>query len=125
MRKKQPKLIGSAVRNYRTILGMTQAEIAELADVAAETVSRIERNKIATSLDLTRRLADVLQVSVDELVHPSGRPKRPALRPSESRLLALMRELDDAQVDELTRALKTLMALGRQKYAPRGSTTNE
>jgi len=100
------------------VLGMTQAEIAELADVAPETVSRIERNKIATSLELTRKLADALHVSIDELFHPAGRPKKPPLRPAESRLLAVVRELDDAQVDEVTRALKSLMGLGRTKARP-------
>lgn len=113
MRKKQPKIIGSAVRNYRALLGMTQSEVAELADVAPETLSRIERNKISASLDLTRRLAESLQVSIDELVDPRRRPARRSLRPAEARLLNVVRDLDDAQVDDVTRALKTLMSFRR------------
>lgn len=116
MRKKQPKVIGSAVRSYRALLGMTQSEVAELADVAPETLSRIERNRIAASLDLTRRIADALHVSIDELMQPRTKTPEPrGLRPSEARLLNLVREFDDAQVDDITRALKTLMKLGRVK----------
>lgn len=119
MRKKQPTIIGSAVRSYRSLLGMTQSEVAELADVAPETLSRIERNKIAASLDLTRRLAESLQVSIDELIDPQRRPAKRALRPAEARLLNVVRDLDDAQVDEVTRALKTLMSFGRPRTRDR------
>lgn len=114
MRKKQPRVIGSAVRSYRARLGMTQSEVAELADVAPETLSRIERNRISASLDLTRRLAESLQVSVDELLQPRRRVTPRSTRPAEARLLNAVRHLDDAQIDDVTRALKTLMALGRE-----------
>lgn len=128
MRKKQPKVIGSAVRSYRTGLGMTQSEVAELADVAPETLSRIERNKIAASFDLVTRIAAVLQVKIDDLVPgPGGKRvvERPAatqavaakrstpIRPAEARLLRLVRDLDDAQVDEVVRALRTLMGVSK------------
>lgn len=118
MGRKQPRVIGSAVRSYRARLGLTQSEVAELADVAPETLSRIERNRIAASLDLTRRLAESLDVSVDELVHPSPRPPRAEPRPSEARLLHVVRHLDDAQVDDVIRALKLLMGLSRPPEAP-------
>lgn len=99
---------------------MTQSEVAELADVAPETLSRIERNRISASLDLTRRLAESLQVSVDELLQPRRRVAPRSPRPAEARLLNAVRHLDDAQIDDVTRALKTLMALGRElsKDAP-------
>lgn len=119
MGRKQPRVIGSAVRSYRARLGLTQSEVAELADVAPETLSRIERNRIAASLDLTRRLAESLEVSVDELVHPSPRPPKAEPRPAEARLLHALRHLDDAQVDDVTRALKLLMGLSGSADAKR------
>lgn len=113
MRKRQPKVIGAAVRNYRTLLGMTQTQVAEIADVAPETLSRIERNRLAASLDLTRRLAQALDVKVDDLLAEKAPPKRRALRPAEARLLGLVRKLDEPQIDDLRRALELLLAVGR------------
>jgi transposase len=39
---------------------------------------------------------------------------KPTMRPSEARLLALVRDLDDAQVDDVIRAVKLLLAVGRR-----------
>ena len=69
---------------------MTQQEVSEIASIAPETLSRLERNKVAASLDLTARLAEALGV----------------------KLLNLVKGLDDPQVHELVRAVKMLMDLG-------------
>lgn len=57
MGRKQPKTIGAALRRARLTKGMTQQEVSEIAAIAPETLSRLERNKVAASLDLTARLA--------------------------------------------------------------------
>ncbi len=114
MRKRQPRVIGSAVRNYRTTLGLTQSQVAELADVTPETLSRIERNRMSASLDLARRIASALHVSVDDLF-VSARPLiPPSLRPVDARVLALLRRYDDAEVERLLRALRVLLDLGQR-----------
>lgn len=124
--RRQPKLIGAAVRDFRMQLGLTQQAVAELADVAPETLSRVERNRLATSLDLTRRLAAALEVTVDDLLGPRRAAAAPTLRPAERRLLALVRRLDEAQVDDITRALRILFAVATTPVAPaarRGRST--
>jgi transcriptional regulator with XRE-family HTH domain len=112
MRKRQPKVIGAAVRDYRTRLGMTQLQVAELADVAPETLSRIERNKLAASLDLARRLADALEVKVDDLFTARPAAAKRRLRVAELKLLALLRRLDEPQIDDITRALRLMLEVG-------------
>lgn len=109
MTRTQPRLIGAALRRARTLRGLTQAELGELAEVAPETLSRIERNKLSASLDLARRLAQALGVTVDDLLKKPSASKRPELRPAEARLVALVRDLDEPQVHEVVRAVKTLM----------------
>jgi len=91
---------------------MTQEELAQAADVAPETVSRIERNRLSASLDLTRRLAEVMGLKVDELLNPPRASTKPVLRPADARLLHLVRDLDEPQVMELVKAVKTLMRIG-------------
>lgn len=125
MAKTQPKVIGAAVRNYRRVLGMTQHQVAEIADVAPETLSRIERNRLAASLDLTRRLAEALEVSVDDLLAARPPTKNRSLRSAEARLLGLVRHLDDAQVDDIVRALRLLLAVGAVIERQSGSETKE
>jgi len=44
---------------------------------------------------------------------PSKTPAKRKLRAVERRLLAVVRDLDDAQVDDVTRALKSLLAVGK------------
>lgn len=109
MTRSQPRLIGAALRRARTLKGLTQAELGELAEVAPETLSRIERNKLSASLDLARRLAQALGLTVDDLLKKPSAAKAPTLRPAEARLVALVRDLDEPQVHEVVRAVKTLM----------------
>lgn len=119
MGARQPKLIGAAVRDYRARLGLTQQAVAELADVAPETLSRIERNRLATSLDLTRRLASALEVSVDDLLGPRKPTSERTLRPAERRLLALVRKMDETSIDDLARALRLVIDVGVRERAAR------
>lgn len=116
MPSRRPRPLGSAVRAHRIRLGLTQQEVAELADVAPETVSRVERNRMATSLEMTGKLATALGVSVDALLSPRDADQPPQdLRPAERRLIAAVRGLDDAQVDDIARALRILLAVRRRR----------
>lgn len=115
MSRVQPRLIGASLRRARSARGLTQAQLGEIADVAPETLSRIERNKISASLDLARRLALALDVTIEELLKKGGTAPKNKIRPAEARLLALVRRLDEPQITELTKALKTLIGLGSAK----------
>lgn len=115
MSRVQPRLIGASLRRARAAKGLTQAELGEIADVTPETLSRIERNKLSASLDLARRLALALDVTIDELLKKGAPPPKSKLRPAEARLVALVRNLDEPQVMELTKAIKTILGLGSAK----------
>lgn len=66
------------IRSYRKALGMTQAELAEKLGLAPNTLSQYETGKREPDMDTLSRLADALEVSVDELL---GR-ERPNKTPS-------------------------------------------
>jgi hypothetical protein len=84
----------------------------------ARASARQSRNKLAASLDLTRRLAAALDVKVDDLfVSAERRLSRSSLQPAESRLLAVVRQLEEPQIDDLVRALRTLLAVGASASA--------
>ncbi len=117
----KPRGVGPRLRQLRIEAGLTQAQLAERAGVADATLSRIERNRLNPSVRLARELARALGAKVDALFDAGERPaKKPALRNSEARLLALVRDLDDAQVDDVAKAVKLLLHVGRRgASAPR------
>ena len=70
-------LIGENIKNYRIEKGMTQKELADKLFVTAQAVSRWENNEVEPSLNTIVILAEIFEVSVDELC---GKEK-PAVEP--------------------------------------------
>lgn len=108
--------LGPRLRQARIDAGLTQAELAERAGVADATLSRIERGRLVPSITLTTRIATALGVTVDALVSgpKSSQTKPRGLRRSETRLLATVRDLDEAVVDDINRGLRLIMAAARR-----------
>jgi transcriptional regulator with XRE-family HTH domain len=114
------KNIASNVRRLRVEAGLTQGQLAERADMADATISRIERGRLEPSSTLVAKLAQALKVRVDDLLgspkDAHGKPKA-RLRPSISKLVAVVEDLDDGAVDDVTRAVKLLIGVGRRRPA--------
>lgn len=51
----------------RREIGWTQKELAKVLKISSTTMSLIERNKSAPSVYLALRIADILQVDVNEI----------------------------------------------------------
>jgi transcriptional regulator with XRE-family HTH domain len=63
------KLIGSAVRAYRTVHKAPLLDFGYSAEIAAQTISKIEKGESeALSLRQLERLAEVMGISVIELI---------------------------------------------------------
>lgn len=107
--------IGSTVQRLRLASGLTQQHVAELAGIAPETLSRIERNRVAPSLDVVGRLAAALRVRPAELFSGGPKPKKGSLRRCDREWLALVRDCDDADVDDMVRAVRLLMRVRRSR----------
>jgi transcriptional regulator with XRE-family HTH domain len=103
---------GAEVRSRRKERGLTQAELAEAAGVAVETVSRIEGGRLASlSLVLADRVAASLGASVQVLLAavPAREPSR--LRAGERQIVGLLNSLDDTALGRVRRGLKSLLTL--------------
>lgn len=114
VRPSHPSL-GPAIRRRRQDLGLTQADLANVADIANETVSRIERGRLTPSVDIAERIAHALGTTLVRLRDRKRLPP-PGPRPCEARLLALVRDLDETAVDDLTRALKVMLGVGAKRH---------
>ena len=62
------KQIGERIRDKRTAIGMSQAELAVKAGLALPRISKIEHAKVEMKLTTFIKIAEALQVSTDELI---------------------------------------------------------
>jgi len=60
--------IGDRLKKQRTRRALTQAELADRAEVTTATVARIERDEIEPRMTTLRKLAQALEVDPAELV---------------------------------------------------------
>lgn len=63
--------IGNRIREKRTISNLTQAALAEKAGIEPSNLSHIERGATKVSLPTLMNIANVLEVTLDELVYGS------------------------------------------------------
>ena len=54
------KELGNTIKERRKLLGITQQDLADLADVNINTVIRIEGNKINPSIEVINSIAEIL-----------------------------------------------------------------
>lgn len=65
------KLLGRCIKVYRIKKGLTQAELAEMVNVATGMIGRYERGEKAPGRDIIFELARVLEFSLDALIFKS------------------------------------------------------
>lgn len=107
--------IPSNLRRLREAAGLTQMELAEAANTTDATISRIERGRFLPSQALLDRLGGAIGVDPSELVVRTKKPKKASLRSCETRLLATVKGLDDAAVDDITKGLRMIIAASRRR----------
>jgi HTH-type transcriptional regulator/antitoxin HipB len=59
-----PRDLGAAVKHYRTSVGLTQGQVAELMGVTQSYVSRLESGEFGTSLSQALRLLRIVGCEV-------------------------------------------------------------
>jgi transcriptional regulator with XRE-family HTH domain len=61
---------GKQLRKYRRIKDLTQEQLAELVGISVDFVSLIERGQSGPSFDTIQKVADVLEVKVEDFFEP-------------------------------------------------------
>ena len=62
------RVVGNKIREYRNQAGLTQAELAEKADLHHNFIGEVERGNMETSLTSMLKIARALGVRVRDLV---------------------------------------------------------
>ena len=62
------KALGKNIKKLRLMAGLKQSDLAEKCDCSDSHIGQIERNDSVTSFDMIIRIANALDVTVDQLV---------------------------------------------------------
>lgn len=120
------KTLGASLRAARERMGLTQAEVARRATLAANVYGRIERGLMLPAVPTLRRLALALGISSDVLLSLQPGQVAPSLeqlteRASEAhqagarrQLLSLVRAWPEGRVRRLVRAVRLLLENGEE-----------
>ncbi len=114
--------LGRAIRRLRAENGVTQALLAEKAELAAETISRLEGGTVDISVLRLEKLAmKGLRVPLTALLDPPEKRGRSQPRAALSKVLALIEDLSDEDLDDIYVGLKRLLAVrGRRRASTKG-----
>ena len=103
--------LGRNVKKLRTAGAMTQARLAEVADLTSDEVSRIERGAREPRFETIGRLAEALGVDAEVLFAKSPDDTSPVSRSAENdRLAKLVAGLSPAVSEAVVRLCRTLEA---------------
>ena len=104
---------GTNVRQMRVGRGMTQAQLATVANVGANYVPRLERGEMMPSVETAHRIAQALGTTVDALC--GSIQKRDILREAARTLVAMT----DDELAAFKRAVRAVEELRDRLRAPR------
>jgi transcriptional regulator with XRE-family HTH domain len=104
--------VGGRLRTARRSAGLTQKELGEALGVEAITVSRWERGVTTPSLPRLRRIAEITETTVSDLVRAPDAASAHAVE-----LAALREELAETRA-VVDRVARTLDQLARPRSAP-------
>jgi transcriptional regulator with XRE-family HTH domain len=65
----------AALREIRTLVGLSQRELARRCEISETTITNIEREKHGVSPALMRKLADQLGVAIDAITSVTPAPE--------------------------------------------------
>jgi transcriptional regulator with XRE-family HTH domain len=110
--------LGAAIRGHRKRAGMTQEQLAELAGLAVESVSRMETGRLKNiTIDVADRLAAALKVPVTALFEPVATVNRASSRPIEKRLLVMLSRLSDDDLQDVYQGLRRLLGIRARPHS--------
>ena len=65
-------MIGNKIKLYRESKKMTQNDLANVLEVSVATISKYESNTLEPSIESIKRLAELFEITIDELIKDEG-----------------------------------------------------
>lgn len=114
------KSIGIRIKNARVRKGLTQEKLAELAELSPSHMSNIETGTTRVSLSSLVNLANILSVTVDDLLCDNLVQARPTF---EKRIKALLDDCNDYEIRMVEEMIAALLKTTRRQSAFLQQTT--
>jgi transcriptional regulator with XRE-family HTH domain len=106
--------LGLRIRRFRLAKGFTQTELGEMVGLSQRQVTYYEAAQGSPSPEMIVRLAEVLEVSTDELLGRSVSPAPVAAATKHMRLLHQFKQLEQLPAQERKAVLKMIDAFASQ-----------
>lgn len=106
--------VGDRIAYLRKSKGLSQTELANRIKASREAIGKYERNEAMPSVETAKKIADVLEVTLDYLVDESAIPSFDRLTVNRIRDIEMLNDEDKkhlfALMDAFLRDAKTKMA---------------
>ncbi len=112
--------VGNKIRSLRARQGLTQLQLSEMIDVSPPYISNIENGIKNASIETLVKIANALQVSIDELLDDNLDDKLIASARAFEVVLADCNEYEKRIMLEMVSALKTVLR-ENSAYRPKPS----
>lgn len=110
--------LGQRIRDLRRKRGLTQEQLAELADLSTPYVSHLERGSKKASLAVLVRLAESLEVTADQLLSGNQAADQTAFYPEVQDLLGDCSVLERVVLTEIVCAAKRSIRTHGMSHPP-------
>lgn len=102
--------VGHSVRHWRKVNGLSQEQLANLVGKSVETVTKIERGRVAPSFATLEALAEALEIPVQDLFGVGDVPARPGRDDGLVRLIARLSALDPDDIEWVDKLVAVALA---------------
>lgn len=110
--------LGEKIARLRKQRGWTQEQLASLIEVHNRHVSRLERNIMRPNASTLARIAEVLEVSLDELLDsPASQSAAPIVNPTLLRTFQQAQDLDQDDQAIVVRMVQALLTKKKMEQA--------
>ena len=113
------KLIGKQVTKIRQERNLTQAQLAELLDVAIETVSRLERGVSIPSLKTLEKISQKLDISLKDIFDFKNPTKKTPTDKEIKKLTVFLKEKRAEDIRFGYNVLKVIFEEVNKSYNPK------
>lgn len=101
--------LGSKIRKYRHLAGMTQEELAEYSNLSVNYISKSNEKKQNVSIEKLVDICNALNISVEEILDSKHNLSIKNLPPNAIELITYLRDSDNSNIDEICEQLLLLM----------------
>ena len=118
--------VGASIREARKRAGLNQEELAEMARLNRVTIAKYEAGKVEPGAQALSRIADALEVSVDELLGREPSTEQPTVQTPAFRIISSgLSELPPEEQDKILAVLRAMYSNNPDLFSSKKGTDDD